>query len=191
MSDERELVKRILAGDAESQTGFYHDNARRLFHICIHFLGPEDDDAEDIVQQTFLIALGKLREFEFRSTLYTWLSNICANLCYERLRRKKKVLASLQEDLERLTLPQAPSPGVEEKEREEEKKARLALLEKISQSLSERCRKVLELRDKKGESYIDISRALKIPMGTVMSQLARCRKALRNLFEGEWKGSKS
>jgi RNA polymerase sigma-70 factor, ECF subfamily len=191
MSDEKELVKRILAGDAEAQTGFYHDNARRLFHICVHFLGPEDDDAEDIVQQTFLIALGKLREFEFRSTLYTWLSNICANLCYERLRRKKKVLASLQEDLERLTLPQAADPGLDEKEREEEKRSRLALLEKITQSLSERCRKVLELRDKKGESYINISRALKIPMGTVMSQLARCRKALRNLFEGEWKGSKS
>lgn len=190
MSDERQLVKRILAGDVEAQTVFYRENSRRLFHTCIHFLGPEDDDAEDILQQTFLIALGKLREFEFRSTLYTWLSNICANLCYERLRRKKKVLASLHEDLERLALPQSLSPG-EEREVEEEKQARLALLGRITNSLSERCRKVLELRDKKGESYINISRTLKIPMGTVMSQLARCRKALRNLFEGEWKGEKS
>jgi len=188
MPDERELVKRILAGDVETQTAFYRENARRLFHVCIHFLGPEDEDAEDILQQTFLIALGKLKEFEYRSSLYTWMSNICANLCYERLRRKKKVLASLQEDLERLSAPQAVQPG-EEKEAEEEKQARLALLERITLSLSERCRKVLELRDKKGKSYIDISRTLKIPMGTVMSQLARCRKALRNLFEGEWKGN--
>jgi RNA polymerase sigma-70 factor (ECF subfamily) len=187
MPDEREWVKNILAGDVEAQTRFYKENARRLFHICIHFLGPEDEDAEDILQQTFLIALGKLKEFEFRSTLYTWLSNICANLCFERLRRKKKVLASLQEDLERLSLAKAPSPG-EERDAEEEKQARLALLGRIANTLSERCRRVLELRDKKGESYINISRALKIPMGTVMSQLARCRKALRNLFESEWKG---
>ncbi|GEM_PF-1393618 len=190
MPDERDLVKRILAGDVETQTAFYRKTAPRLFHICIHFLGPEDEDAEDILQQTFLIALGKLKEFEFRSTLYTWMSNICANLCYERLRRKKKVLASLQEDLERLSAPLAVQPG-EEEEAEEEKRARLALLDRITHSLSERCRKVLELRDKQGESYIDISRALKIPMGTVMSQLARCRKALRNLFEGEWKGNKA
>ena len=190
MPDERELVKKVLAGEVEAQTHFYRENARRLFHICIHFLGPEDADAEDILQQTFLIALGKLKEFEFRSTLYTWLSNICANLCFERLRRKRKVLVSLQEDLERLAQPLAPSTG-EERDVEEEKQARLALLSRITGTLSERCRRVLELRDKKGESYINISRALRIPMGTVMSQLARCRKALRNLFEGEWKGNKT
>lgn len=188
MSDERELVQKILAGDVEAQTRFYRENAKRLFPICIHFLGPEDEDAEDILQQTFLIALGKVKEFEFRSTLYTWLSSICANLCYERIRRKKKVLASLQEDLERLSAAQTP-PRHEEKDAEEEKQARLALLGLITGTLSERCRKILELRDKQGQSYINISRALKIPMGTVMSQLARCRKALRNLFESEWKES--
>src|SRR5208337_1766651 len=53
MPDERDLVRKILAGDQEAQTLFYRENARRLYHICIHFLGPEDDDADDIVQQTF------------------------------------------------------------------------------------------------------------------------------------------
>jgi RNA polymerase sigma factor (sigma-70 family) len=189
MNDERELVRKILAGDREAQTLFYRENARRLFHVCIHFLGPEDDDAEDIVQQTFLIALQKLKDFEFRSSLYTWLSGICANLCYERLRRKKRVLASLQEDLEKLTIPLAASRE-DRAAAEEEKSKRLALLERITLSLSERCRQVLESRDR-GESYIHISRTLKIPIGTVMSQLARCRKALRNLFEGEWNGGKA
>lgn len=190
MPDERELVKKIQAGDLEAQTFFYKENARRLFHICIHFLGPEDDEADDIVQQTFLIALEKLGTFEFRSTLYTWLSNICANLCYERLRRKKKVLASLEEDLELLLAPGAGTPA-DLRAEEEEKKARLALLERLVQSMSEKCRQVLELRDKRGESYINISKVLKIPMGTVMSQLARCRKALGNLFKNEWNGGKS
>ncbi len=188
MPDERELVKKILAGNVEVQTFFYRENARRLFHICIHFLGPEDDEADDIVQQTFLIALEKLGTFEFRSSLYTWLSNICANLCYERLRRKKKVLASLEEELEQLMVP-PPGTTPDTEIDEDEKKARLALLERLVQSMSERCRQVLELRDKRGESYIHISKALKIPLGTVMSQLARCRKALGNLFKNEWNGS--
>ena len=188
MPDEKELVRKILAGDQEAQTLFYRENARRLFHICIHFLGPEEDDSEDIVQQTFLIGLQKLKVFEFRSTLYTWLSSICANLCYERLRRKKRVLVSLQEDLERLTLPQAAARE-EGRGAQEEKSRRLALLDRVKGSLSERCRQVLDLRDR-GESYIAISSNLRIPLGTVMSQLARCRKALRNLFEGEWNGGK-
>ena len=55
--------------------------------------------------------------------------------------------------------------------------------------MSEKCRGVLELRDLKGESYINIARVLKIPPGTVMSQLARCRQALKQLLENEKSGA--
>ncbi len=181
------MVQKILAGDTKAQNVFYEENARRLYPVCVHFLGYQDPEAEDIVQQTFLIALKKLGEFEFRSSLYTWLDHICVNLCYERLRKRKRELVSLAEDLEKLTRPQAGSLD-HQLLVEEEKKGRIELLRKITQSMSDKCREVLVLRDQKGESYIDIARSLKMPIGTVMSQLARCRKALRHIMENEIKG---
>lgn len=123
MADEKELVQKILAGDPKAQAFFYAENAPRLYPVCVHFLGYQDPDAEDIVQQTFLIALQKLRAFEFRSSLYTWLDHICVNLCYERLRKRKRELASLSEDLEKLTQPQAGSLDHQQMVEDEKKKA--------------------------------------------------------------------
>jgi RNA polymerase sigma-70 factor (ECF subfamily) len=186
--NEKELVQKVLAGDQEAQAAFYLENAKRLYPVCVHFLGYQDPDAEDIVQQTFLIALKKLGEFEFRSSLYTWLDHICVNLCYERLRKRKREMVSIAGDLEKLTQPRA---GLLEDQKlaEEEKKRLLDLMRKVTQSMSDKCREVLVLRDQQGESYINIARSLKIPMGTVMSQLARCRKALRHIMENEIKGA--
>ena len=189
MENERELVRKILSGDREAQTVFYQENVKRLYPVCVHFLGYEDPEAEDIIQDTFLVAFRKLKSFEFRSSLYTWLDHICVNLCFERLRKRKRTLASLQVDLERLLQPKAASQEDHLRE-QEEKNARLGILKRLTDSMSEKCREVLELRDKQGESYIQIARSLKIPMGTVMSQLARCRKALRHLMENELKGEK-
>ena len=190
MANEKELVQKILSGDPEAQTVFYEENAKRLYPICVHFLGYQDPEAEDIVQDVFIIAFKKLEGFEFRSSLYTWLAHICVNLCYERLRKRKKMLATETVDLERLTSPQSGAKDLQ-REDEQEKQGRLAILKRLIESMSEKCRGVLELRDQQGESYINIARILKMPPGTVMSQLARCRKALKTLFENEQSGAKT
>lgn len=190
MEDERNLVGRMLRGEQEAKERFYRETAPRLYPICVHFLGYQDPEAEDVVQQAFLIAFQKLAGFEFRSSLYTWMAHICVNLCHERLRARKRLLASLQEDLEKFTLPQADS--LAEKGFEEGEKNRLGeTLRKLISSMGEKCRKILELRDLEGESYINISRLLRVPPGTVMSQLARCRKALKVLWEAGERGGAS
>jgi RNA polymerase sigma-70 factor (ECF subfamily) len=185
--DERQLVRKILAGDKAAKGVLYSENAKRLYPVCVHFLGYQDPEAEDIVQETFLIAFKKMKEFEHRSSLYTWLCHISVNLCHERLRRRKRVLATLQEDLERFTQTRVDSLERQEQD-ERENKARLEMVERLMQSMSERCRRIIELRDRNGESYINLARILKIPPGTVMSQLARCRQALKQLLEVEMKG---
>ncbi len=184
MESERDLVKKILSGDKEAQTRFYQENARRLYPICVHFLGYQDLEAEDLVQEAFLIAFRKLAQFEFRSSLYTWMAHICVNLCYERLRKRKRELGTLHEDLERMSQPQA-GIRLQEEQLEAEKRSQLETLDRLMKSMSEKCRQVLELRDRQGISYIDLSRKLKMPPGTVMSQLARCRQALKSLLESE------
>ena len=183
---ETELIRQILAGDEAAKTRLYQGHAHRLKPICVHFLGYQDADIDDIVQQTFLIALEKLPQFEPRSTLYTWLAHICVNLCYERIRKRKKLLVSLEEDLEQLTASLAHDREAE-KGRKAEEKERLRFLEKLIGALGEKCRKIIELRDRRGESYAAIGKALKVPIGTVMSQLARCRETLKQMAKSSLK----
>ena len=186
--DEKNLVQQILAGDEESKTRFYKSHVDRLYPTCVHFLGYQDPEVDDVIQETFLIAFRALDRFEFRSTLKTWMTRICVNLCYKRLIKRRRTLATLQADLERLTLAQ--SRILEEKKSESDEKGfRLELLERVLPALSVKCRKIVELRDKSGESYADIGKALKIPLGTVMSQLARCREALKQLVQNELEGN--
>ena len=75
-----------------------------------------------------------------------------------------------------------------EKQQEEENRFRVKTMERVSQALSERCRSMLNLRERQEKSYIEIARTFKVPIGTVMSQLARCREALKRLVENEMKG---
>ena len=179
---ETELIQQILTGNEEAKTRLYQGHAHRLKPICVHFLGYQDADIDDIIQQTFLIALEKLPEFEPRSTLYTWLAHICVNLCYERIRKRKRVLATLQEDLEQLTVSLVKTQDHDRDQKDEEGR-KIKLMEKLIKTMSEKCRKVVELRDLQGQSYAVMAKALKIPIGTVMSQLARCRETLKELVQ--------
>ena len=185
--NEKELVQKILAGDEEAKTQFYRTHVDRLYPTCVHFLGYQDPEVDDVIQETFLIAFKKLDGFQFRSALATWMNRICVNLCYKRLIKRRNTLATLQEDLEHLTSPQAAVSAEKEFE-DKEKRFKMELVGRLLGSLSAKCRQIIELRDQTGNSYAEIGKILKLPMGTVMSQLARCREALKQLVENEMEG---
>jgi RNA polymerase sigma-70 factor (ECF subfamily) len=182
--EDRELVDKFLRGDTDAEELFYSLFRPRLYRTSVYFLGSQDPDAEDVVQETFLIALPKIKDFDFCAPLYAWLRQICVYLCYERLRKRKRVLLSLEEDLETFTRKLA-ADRVRDRDEEEDKRVKLALLEKLKKEMDEPSRKILELRDSQGQSYAEISRNLNIPIGTVMSRLARSREALRKLVHAQ------
>ena len=177
--DEKRLVEQVLAGEEKAQREFFHAYRDRLYRTCVHFLGYQDTEAEDITQQAFLIAYDKLKrgKFDFRYKLSSWLIQICVNLCYERLRERKRMLYLLQEEIEAIAGASSDDTSLEAAEAE--KHARLNLVRSLIDTLGEHCRQVIELRDLKGESYAGISRILKVPIGTVMSRLYRCRSLLK------------
>jgi RNA polymerase sigma-70 factor (ECF subfamily) len=180
--DERELVRKILQGDEEAQILFYVTHRERLFRNCAFLLGHHDHEAEDVVQEAFLAAFRLMDQFEFRSSLGTWLTQIGIHLCFNRFRRRAKTLAHDQADLDGLMSAAAVRKGESQAEKDE-KQAKLRLVEKCLEKIGPECREIVRLRDFDGLAYADIGLALRMPMGTVMSRLSRCKQALKALVQ--------
>lgn len=174
--DERKLVKGIINFDARAQERFFDHYRPRIYRSCVHLLGFQDREAEDIVQETFLIALKKIANFDFKCKLGSWLIQIAMNLCYERIRSRKRMILLLEKDIEAISNEKISRSADQQKERQAEKPG---MLWNLTEKLGRICRKILDLRDQQGKDYVEISRKLRLPIGTVMSRVHRCRAMLK------------
>ena len=175
--EDRELVQRLIAKDDEAYRIFYQTYQERIYRAAVYLLGYQDPDAEDITQEVFLAAFQQIHQFEFRSSLYHWLNRICMYRCFERVRKRRRLVATLDKELEEAARPQDPhDPGVAM-----EKERLLKVLQEQRGLLGKPCQSLLDLREAQEKSYAQIANLLKVPLGTVMSRLARCKEALKAL----------
>jgi len=182
--NERKLVKRVLGGDKEAEQAFFKTYREKLYKTCVYFLGYQDAEAEDIVQDVFTIAIPKLGEFDFKHKLSSWLIQICVNLCFERLRQRKRILLKDEADIESLINDNDHTSGPTSGGTGHNSEDKLAILRNALESLGEQCREIIRLRDFEEQTYINIGKALKIPIGTVMSRLHRCKSLLKSRVLG-------
>lgn len=86
-SDATQVAK-TLAGDPEAFRPLVERYSRRLFRLAFRMTGNENE-AEELVQETFLRAYRNLGRFEARSNFGTWLYRICANCSLDQLRKRR------------------------------------------------------------------------------------------------------
>lgn len=170
MKNESELVRRAREGDRAAFGELVRSEQRGVFAVAVRIVGNRED-AEDVVQDTFVRAWKSLRQFDETRSVGPWLRTIAVNraltLVGARQRRGTEELTD--------THPwSGPSPQDDAERRERDRRIRVAL-----DSLPEEQRAVLALRAGEDLSYEEIAAALGIPIGTVMSRLARAREAMR------------
>jgi RNA polymerase sigma factor, sigma-70 family len=143
------------------------------------WLTRNDHDAQDVVQEAYLRALkffGGFRGGDGRA----WLLKIVRNTCYTWLQRNRNGVGSTvsEEELEHVesAMPHPEALFLKKINRE--------LLTRAMEELSLEFREVLILRELEDLSYKQISESLDIPMGTVMSRLARARSRLQERLRG-------
>ncbi len=93
-----ELRDRVAAGDRQAATDLFRRHLDGLFEFVYWRVGRDRATAEDVVQDTFLVALQRLDSFDGRSSLHTWLCGIAKNRI--RMARRKRRPASLEDVLE-------------------------------------------------------------------------------------------
>ena len=77
---DRELGRRVLAGDQEAFSEVYNANFRRIYAFILERVG-DPAEAEDLTQETFVQLYRSLGSYEGRSSLLTWTFGIAHNVC--------------------------------------------------------------------------------------------------------------
>lgn len=182
MNDEMAWIVQAQHGSDEAFTYLVEAYQKPVYNLCYRMLG-EPEAAEDAAQETFLKVYQNLARYDRERSFATWLLSIAAHYCIDRLRRRRFVSFSIDEDEETpLELPDhsAPDPETETERRQEQ-----AHLHKLLQSLDPTDRAALVLRYWNDCSEIEIAQALTLTVPAVKSRLHRARRALAKVWEEE------
>jgi len=179
--DESDVICSAQCGDLASFNQLVLAYQDRIFNIAAHLLG-DDELAADITQEAFISAFRSITSFRGGS-FKTWLTRIAVNLCYDELRRRKyRSIVPLEpenSDGEEVDSPywladpaRLPEQIVEVNELE-------YAIRYCINILPTDYRSVVILVDVQGFDYMEAALALRVPVGTVKSRLARARLRLR------------
>lgn len=179
-ADDAALIARVLAGDTRAYATLVERHQRRLYWCCLRLLG-DPDEADDIVQETFVSAYARLARYDPAYRFSTWIYTIARNRCLNVLRRRKVwALLSFSDP------GRAPEiAGVERSDQGVEDRELGAALAECRRSLPADQRECFDLRHAEGLRYAEIAQATGVPEGTVMSRLARAREKMRACLESK------
>jgi len=169
-SDYR-LMERVKAGDLVAFNQIVDKYKDRLMNVIFRMV-QGTEEAEDIVQETFLRVYQHRDSFDFRHCFSTWLYTIALNLARNELRKRKRfkffdIFDMQGKEGEIAVEMELPSnlPQV---------------LEKALESLPEKYKTAFVLRDIQELPYEEVAQIMNIPLGTVKSRVNRARAILRD-----------
>lgn len=179
-----EILSDVAGGDIEAYGQIVNRYKARLYNFVFRFVG-DRETAEDIVQETFLRAFRKRREYRAIANFSTWLFTIAGNLAKSELRRRKRWrLFSLHKDDEDEGGFDLPDETFRPDTVTESSIADVQIHRAI-QSLPANYRQVVLLRDVQGMSYQEIAEISGCPVGTVKSRVNRARLKLQQKLRNE------
>jgi RNA polymerase sigma-70 factor (ECF subfamily) len=178
----QEYIRRTLQGNTRSFEWIIRKFQKRLYYSVLQIAGTHED-ADDILQDTFIKAYRKLDTYDDQYPFYPWLYRIAINTALNHQKRKARNRAISLDDIESnghydVQLSEGPQQMFDMVGGELIEGLKLAL-EKIPVEQ----KTVFMLRVHDGLSYQEISETLQISMGTVMSRLSRARDKLRALLK--------
>jgi len=171
---DRELAQAYLAArDEAAFRALYRRHAPALWRMALRFSRGAEEEARDVMQETWIRAADRLGTFRWESSLRTWLISIALNCSRERIRRAGR--ETPVEDVEAAARVAAeagdPAPGPSAVEPID--------LARAIDALPDGYRRVLVLHDLEGYTHDEIGRLLGVEPGTSKSQLHRARASVR------------
>jgi RNA polymerase sigma-70 factor, ECF subfamily len=178
VTSEATLVSRAREGDQDAFAVLYHRYGRLVYSLARHLLGDEER-ARDVTQETFVRAWQALPRLREDQAFGGWLRIITTNLVRDHGRRRRPEVTMTDdqpdEDSPERDFPD-PSPGALEVLTQSETRG---FIREAVGKLPEPQRLVVVMHHFEEKPVAEIASELGLPLGTVLSRLARGREALK------------
>lgn len=169
----RDLIEKCKSGNRTAQYELYSNYADAMFNICMRMLSNRED-AEDVLQDSFINAFSSIESFRYDSTFGAWVKRIVINKCINFLKSKRIKFS----DLNIFEFKIASIEDVEEDFTSEIDKVKWG----ISQ-LPNGYKQIINLYLIEGYDHIEIGEILGISNSTSKSQYHRAKKKLVQLLK--------
>jgi len=179
--DESALVAKAREGDLAAFNELVNSYSRKIFRLAKH-ITQNEEDAEDVLQETFLKAFEHLGDFQGQSKFYTWIVRIAVNESLMKLRKRKSdrsVPLDEPVDTGEDTVVREIAVWDENPEQKYSREELGQILDEAVQGLRPAFRTVFVLRDIEELSTEETAEALGISVTAVKSRLLRARLQLR------------
>ncbi|GAB4505855.1 MAG: sigma-70 family RNA polymerase sigma factor [Anaerolineales bacterium] len=186
--DEPALIRHAQRGDLDAFNTLVLTYQDTLFNTALRILGDEDL-AADATQEAFLSAFRAIKAYRGGS-FKAWLLRTVTNACYDELRRQKRrpttpLEPDAQDGNEMDTPRWLADPALSPEQQAEADELEHAI-QHCLESLPLEFRTVVVLADLQGLDYNEVAQAVRAPLGTIKSRLARARLRLRECLQAFW-----
>ncbi len=184
-NEDADLVRRCLSGDQRACRDLVRRYERPVYSVLMRVVR-RSEDAEDLVQETFVKVFKALDRYDPERPFAAWIFTIASRLAIDHFRRRRIQTVSLSYSdpgsSEERTMD-VEDTGLKPDEitsNAEEELQTSAIID----SLPEHYRIVVLLRHQHDLSYEEISQALNLPLGTVKARIHRARALLKDRIQG-------
>jgi len=187
--DEGALVAQVRGGDSRAFSELVRRYEGKIFRLANH-ITQNREDAEDVLQETFMKAYEHLDQFKGDSKFYTWIVRIAVNQALMKLRRRKtdkSVSLDEQIDTGEDTVTREIAAWGEDPEERFSREELGGILESAIENLDPIYRSVFVLRDIDELSTEETAEALDLSVPAVKSRLLRARLQLRERLTRHFK----
>jgi RNA polymerase sigma-70 factor (ECF subfamily) len=178
-SEEATLVRRVQAHDEMAFREIVDRYQAKVFSIIYGILRNRND-AEDIAQQVFAKIYFSIKNFDFRSSLLTWIYKITVNECYDYLRKKRvrKLVYESDFSSEDSLRMENSEPATDQAPAVDHRLAQHDLIIKLLSKISEEDRSLILLKEVEGHSVEELAEMTGMNENTIKVKLFRARQKL-------------
>ena len=178
-TDEAALIRRVQARDEIAFRELVERYQSKVFSIIYGILRNRND-AEDISQQVFAKVYFSVRNFDFRSSLLTWIYKITVNECYDYLRKKRVRKLVYESDFtsEDANRAESSGPAIDRAVPVETRLAQRDLILKLLNKVSAEERSLILMKEVEGHSVEELAEMTGLNENTIKVKLFRTRQKL-------------
>jgi RNA polymerase sigma-70 factor (ECF subfamily) len=170
---EAELARLCARGDAQAREELYRTYSPRLLALCMRY-APDRSSAEDLMQDAFVKVFRVIRKFrwEREGSLYSWMARVTLNLCFDSMKKRRRLAALFREESGLERIPDDPP------DYDEAASIPADRLQAMVEELPEGYRTVFKLHCLEGMSHKEIASLLGIKENSASCSLSRARMIL-------------